>query len=290
MLTRGFIQKVHEAFDELNYRVTDSVDFDEFDNAAARTLTLCQELDDAIYAIRMYQFCLQKWAKIEKIFERKKDVFKEYEYEGNSLLTLVSEDDAIGTFYVTNGINKRVQDVLVASQSFDDIMIGLDYKNGRFRAFDDGEFYLRYSKMTATKMKLFNNQEQCLCNIVLSENMDVFLEQNHTQYEIVLYEGFMGIYNRNYIDSLNETDDIDFEKAVAAMEWDIIGKNSSLGVTKLDVFKEDVDLELLVLFATSAFLLFQRFDQHDKQMSRMAMMSGMMAMRNANRISSWSRR
>ena len=83
MITRSFIEKVHDAFDELNYRETQQLDFNKFEEAAVKTLTHCKDLPDAINAVRMYQFCLKKWNKIVKIFDKKLSVFNEYDFEGN---------------------------------------------------------------------------------------------------------------------------------------------------------------------------------------------------------------
>ncbi|MDE7158180.1 MAG: hypothetical protein K2N74_01260, partial [Clostridiales bacterium] len=82
MITRRFIEKVHDAFDELNYHETKELNLVKFNQAATRTLTHCKELSDAINAVRMYQLCLKKWSKIERIFNRKLQIFNEYEYEG----------------------------------------------------------------------------------------------------------------------------------------------------------------------------------------------------------------
>ena len=80
MITRRFIEKIHDAFDELNYHETRELNFDDFEQAAVKTLTHCKDLSDAIDAIRMYQFCLKKWSKIEKIYNKKLSVFNERDY------------------------------------------------------------------------------------------------------------------------------------------------------------------------------------------------------------------
>lgn len=259
MIAQGFIAKVHDAFDELNYHEKRCLNFDKFEKAAIRTLTHCKDLSDAIDAVRMYQFCLKEWTKIEKMFDRKLSIFNEYDYEGNSLISVVSDDDALGTYYITNGINKKVKEIFVASHSFDEEMFALGFGGGRFTVFDDGNYYIKYSKMSSAKMKLFNHRNDCLCNIVLSEDLGIFLENNLTPYDLVVYEDFVGIYDRRYIDSLADTDIIDTEKLLADIEWDILEKKSDLGVAKLNVYALDQDLEMLLFFATSTFLVFQKY-------------------------------
>lgn len=264
MITRRFIEKVHAAFDELNYRETQRLDFDEFEHAATKTLIHCKDLSDAIDAVRMYQFCLKRWTKIEKMFNKKLHIFNEYDFEGNSLLSLVSDDEALGTYFITNGINRKVKEVFVASHSFDEEMFALDFGKGRFTIFDDGYYYMKYSKMSSVKMKLFDNKNNCLCNIVLSEDLDIFLENNLTPYDIVLYKDFVGIYYRDYIEGLDNTDMIDPDRMLADIEWDILEKNSDFGVAKLNVYAPDQDLEMLLFFAASTFLVFQKYMQAER--------------------------
>lgn len=276
MITRGFIEKVHDAFDELNYHESKRLNFDKFEQSAVRTLTHCKELADAINAVRMYQFCLKKWSKIEKMFHRKLQVFNEYDFEGNSLISVVSDDEALGTYYITNGINKKVKEIFVASHSFDEEMFALGFENGRFMVYEDGDYYIKYSKMDPAKMKLFNRRNDCLCNIVLSKDLSkdlgIFLENNSTPYHLVVYEDFVGIYERRYIDGLADADIIDTNKLLADIEWDILEKNSDLGVAKLNVYAPDQDLEMLLFFASSTFLVFQKYMQVKKTQSY-AMMS-----------------
>ena len=261
MITRGFIEKVHDAFDELNYHETERLDYDIFEQSAVKTLTHCKELADAIDAVRMYQFCLKKWSKIERMFNRKLQAFNEYEYEGNSLISIVSDDEAFGTYYITNGINKKVNEIFVASHSFDEEMFALGFESGRFTVYEDGNYYIKYSKMSSSKMKLSDNRNNCLCNIVLSEDCGIFLENNLTPYDLVVYDEFVGIYDRHYIAGLADTDIIDTNELLADIEWDILEKNSNLGVAKLNVYADDPDLEMLLFFATSTFLVFQKHMQ-----------------------------
>lgn len=271
MITRKFIKKVHDVFDELNYRETKELNFDKFISAAIRTLTHCKDLDDAKYAVLMCRFCDKKWRKIERMFNRKLQIFNEYAFEGNSLLSLVSDDEAFGTYYITNGITKKIQEIFVASHSLDKEMFSFGFGNSRFTIFEDWDYYLKYSKRSSTTMKLFNHKNECLCNIVLSKNCDIFLENNSTPYELILFDGFVGIYEREYIESLADTNTIDTKKMLAAIEWDILEENSEFGVAKLELYNADQDFEMFLLFATSTFLLFQKYMQ-DMRRQRYMMM------------------
>ena len=259
MITRRFIEKIHYVFDELNYHETKQLNYDCFEKAVINTLTHCKDLEDAIEVVRMYQFCSKKWRKIEKIYLKKLGIFNQYDFEGNSLISVVPDDEALGTYYITNGLNKKVKEIFIASHTFDDELFALDYSRDKFRIFEDGKYYIKHAILSSDKMKLFDNDKNCLCNIVLSKDCDIFLENNYTPYEIVLYDGLIGIYDRRYIDGLSDDSDIDPEKMVATIEWDILESSSEFGVAKLEVYEENQDLEMLLLFATSTFLVFQKY-------------------------------
>lgn len=66
------------------------------------------------------------------------------------------------------------------------------------------------------------------------------------------------------IDSLDDTDNIDINKLIADIEWDILEKNSELGIAKLNVYAVDQDLEMLLFFAISTFIVFQKYMQARK--------------------------
>ncbi len=271
-ITKKFIKKVHEAFDVLNYHETRQLDFESFENIATKTLTHAKELSDAVTVVRMYQFCLKKWKKIEKIFNKKLRIFNNFSYEENIVET-VSDEDSYGTFYVTNGLYNKSKDIVVASNSFDEEIFSICFEKNKFSIFTDSDYYIKYSKMSSVKMKLFDNKNNHLANIVLSDEFGIFLEKNKTKYELINYDDFIGIYDKNYIDSLSDTDLIDPEKLIADIEWDILEKNSKLGVAKLNIYNADEELEILLLFAISIFLLFQSYQELNEALTCFSMMN-----------------
>ncbi len=265
MITSNFMAKVRLYFDELNYRETKRFDFDAFEQAAVDTIFRCKGLDDAAFATSMYRFCKKKRRKIEKMFERKLEEFNAFDYEGNSLLSLLpSNDDFGGVFYVTNGISGKVNEISFLERSDQVETFACDSSNGRFKIFIDGKYYMRYSKWSSVKMKLFNLADERLCDIGYGGGDDVFLKNNLTDYELVEYDGFIGVYERAYFDSLSDTDTIDSNKRIADIEWGMIDKKLSLGVARLTVYEPNRDLEMMLFFAASTFLLFQKHVRFQK--------------------------
>lgn len=278
MTTKGFIKKVHDIFDELNYHETRQLSFDCFKQSVVRTLTHCKDLSDAINTVRMCKFCLKRWQKIEKVFKRKLTLYNEYASEGSSLISTVTDNEALGTYFITNGINCIIKEIFVVSHSFGDNILTIGYRGGKFAFTQHGNYYIKYAKMSAAKMKLFDNKGKCLCNIVLSENAGIFLENNKTPFDLILYDDYIGIYERRYLNSLSWNDIIDTNKLTADIEWDILEKKSDFGLAKLCVYatNEDFelaksncpainqDLEIYLLLASATFLVCQRYIKAQK--------------------------
>lgn len=260
MITKSFIRDIHAYFDEFHYHPTE-FNINAFSDAVSKTLTHCASLEDAKNAILMAQYCFKNVDKITKMLEKKKDLYDEYMYEGNSLLSLLSDDESLGHYYITNGINNDINDVCIAGNFDDeDVFIGIDYSHGKYYL-DDKGYYIKYSSMSSKKMKLFNKNNVCLCNIVLNDECDIFLENNNLQYELVQYESAMAIYDKEYCDSVNDNDELDVEKVIATIEWDLLDKNSKFGVSNLIVYDEleKDNFELISLLAASTFILFQKY-------------------------------
>ena len=278
MISRKFIERVHIAVDELNYDEDSELDYGKFMDSAIYALAHCKELSDAKLAVKMINFCNRKWRKIEKLFSSKSDVFKSYEWEGNSIIEIMPDEDAGGVFYITNGIFRKIKDIMIASSNFDNEPVMFDVEKGRFCIFTDGNYYIKYAMASSYKMKLYDQDKNLVCTIVLSDSQEIFLENNATPYHMVIYDDLVGVYSRDYIDSLSEEDEIDPSKILADIEWDILDKNSDYGVARLTIYEPDLDVEMLLMFATSTFLLYQRYN------SRQAMFVGMFTIFNQNRI------
>lgn len=112
-----------------------------------------------------------------------------------------------------------------------------------------------------------------MANIVLNDEMGIFLENNRTPYELVNYDTFTGIYDKKYIESLDDTDIIDSDKLLGTIEWDILDEESEYGVARLTRFSAETDLSMQILFAASTFLLYQKVLSSVKRERRLAFWS-----------------
>lgn len=272
MITKGFIEKVRCYFDELGIDAKNGISFEEFENEFIKTLNRCKELEDAKLAIVYYNYCAKKWNKIEKIFSKHLDKWQEYLFEQASNIETVDDESSEGVYCITNAFTKS-KEIFITSKSFDDEVYSFKFKNNRFMIDDDSDYYLKYSKTNPGTMKLFNKEDSLLCNIILSKTFDIFLEKNSSEYELVIQNEddentFIGIFKKSYIDSLKDTDLIDFENMVADIEWDLLNSKSDIGVARVNLYQNVDDISLILYFASSTFLLFKSFNDAEKSRER----------------------
>lgn len=259
-ITERFINKVLSAFTNLNYHERVNLDFKEFEHSAFETLIHTKELVDAKDALKMYQFCVKKWKRIEKLFYKNTNLLYKFKLRYDKTIETVSDEESYGTYYITNAINNKVKKITVASISFNEKVFEMEHKSGKFNAYSDGEYYLKYSKASSRKMTLKDNKDdEVLTSIKYDKNGNFILNNNKTKYELINYDHVLGIYDRGYIESLAENVLPDTNKMLADIDWDILDSKSEFGVAKLNVYGSDIDFEMLLYFACSTFLIFREY-------------------------------
>lgn len=270
MITKGFIEKIRGAFDEFNINAPNGITYEEFEKQFIKTLNRSEEIIDAKLAITVYQYCTKKWKKIEKIFTKYLHLWQSYQFEGPSDIHTLSDEESQGSYYITNSLIKGYKNIFLTSSSLEDKVYQVQYKNGKYTLDRDNDFYIKKSNMNSTIMKLFDKKDNMLCNIVLSDNLEVFLEKNQTKYFLAIGEDehentFIGIFDKSYIDSLGDHDMVEFENMVADIQWDIVKKKSDLGIAKITLYKEVDDASMFLYFGMSTFLLYKAYNDSIKR-------------------------
>ena len=281
-ITKNFIIKVHQIFDELGYHLMSSnVNIDDFQDATINTINHCKELEDCREAINMYRFIIKKFKKVCSKIKKHYDFWKTLPYEGNESISLISDEETDGIYIITNGFSKNYKEGFLFSHAIgDDDCAYITYEHGMFNINEEViDYYLRFSKSSSAKLILLDSEKNKKCIIKYKSIYDMTLENNNTNYELVLYnDGNYGIYKKSYIDSLTgkEPDD---QEMCAFIEWDILNKNGEQGLARLFLYNNEDDFQLFVLLALSFMLLFRSY----KVRSRMLMMTSFMTSQNLSR-------
>ena len=257
MITRNYIEKIHVYFDELNYRPTESFDMDDFYDALAKTVTHCETLNDVSTTCIISRYIFKKISKIMKMFAKKKDIYNNYAYEGSEFISRISDDDANGHYYLTNGLTHKPNRIFLAGNFEDcDKLYEMNYaKNSYF--FHKNGSSIRYDSLSSRKMNLYDKDSQCLGTVVLKDDK-IEIRKNNSPFEVFNVGEEIYIFRKKDFDSGNKK--IDLSKAVAMIEWKIFEEKDVYGVSRLSLLEnlEDKEFELLCLLATSPFLLFAR--------------------------------
>lgn len=263
IITDDLLIKAHEALNELGFHVKNSyeMNYGKFIKTAINTLNHTKGLEDAINCVRMIQFCNKEFDKIAKAIDKKHDKWLSMPYEGAELISLVNDDDAAGCWYITNGIDKnKFKDLYLSSVMTGDELYPFMRKGDKYAIEEEYEYYIKPSFMSSVKMKLYNKHDKKIANIVLSEELNVFLEDNSTGVEILVNDYGMVLYPKEYIDSLHgDYDDMDTERTFATIEWDILEKNNEAGLVKVTNYNENTDIDLVLTVAASTSLMFKRY-------------------------------
>lgn len=280
--TIELLYSVHALFDEIDYHPrSDNLSGDAFYDKFIYTLNHTKSFDDAIALVRMFEFYLKREDKFLKKLSKYSKFWDEIEYEGREEIAVVSDEEAIGTYHLTNLLNQNYKQVYFSSQTFENELYELDYAGGLFSLGDESEYFLRYSKMSSVKMVLTNKNKKAIATIVLSKSLGIFLENNNTRYELETYDAGIAFFEKNYIYSLGKNEEPDLDKECKGfIQWDTISEKSDFGLSRLEVYDNDADLDLMLLLAASIFLVFRSY--HSGQVSHSIIMNA--ALLNAVRF------
>ena len=201
MITKKFISKVHLYFDELNYRPVDKLDFYEFLSCAIETLCHTESLGDSGLLFECFRFCLNKWDKIRLIFEKKLHLFNEFDYVGNQAIRTISDEDAIGVYYITNLFSKNFKDLLIASYSLDENILIDNFLNNKLIIHENSPYYIKI--VNSSKVLIYNKDDEIICELKY-QNFYFCIEQNKTKYGLINYDEYVGIFPLEYINQFED--------------------------------------------------------------------------------------
>lgn len=262
--TMNLLIKAHDAFDELGYRpITPVISFDNLFKASLNTLNHTKDFQDGINVADLIQFLFKNFDKVCSKVKKNEYFWKTLAYNGRKLVSVVSDDEAIGTFFITNSIESKYKNVFVSTLNPENVnepcLFDVSYRKRKFSIGDeDAQYYLSYSFISSKEMNLFDKNKKKICKIVIDDNFDVTLRSNFTNYETITYEGGIGIYEKKYIRSIHGKEP-DTKEISAFIEWDILNKKSKFGLSRLELYKNEGDLELFILLAMSCFLLYKSY-------------------------------
>ncbi len=271
--TGYLLLRIHIFFDEIGYKPT-SENYDDnkvLDNVV-NTINHSKNLEDAIHVLKLYNHYVSKRVKFINKYHKYPKFWNAINYNGRQEVAVVSDDEAIGRYYITNIYGNSYKDIFVSGQSLGNELFEFQKRGRYFSIEDDADYYLSYAALSSKKMALFDKSNKKVAVIVITEDLDIYLENNKTKYELIAYEAGIAFFDKTYIYSIKGEPDL--EKCKAFIQWDIVNEDGEYGLSRLDVFDEDADLELMITIAASCFLVFRSYiKDYAKRTNRKTLLS-----------------
>ena len=251
--TKELLNNARIYFDELGYHFhisEEEIDYLKFLNCFYNTIYHTETFKDAIEAIKMFRYLDKKFEKIIDAIYKYPEYFDSLEYGQNEILSLVSDEEAIGIHNLSNAVFEEWSDIILFGQTVDD-SFSLMYEDSRFFVYkDDSKLFLRYSRLSKEKMVLVDNNDDKLAIIKLNNNLDIEISNNYTNYEVFNKDGITFLYRKGEKEKSEDNYD-------AILSWDILDKNSKVGLARFIIYEEEADEELIILLAASCLLLYK---------------------------------
>ena len=292
IITKGFIKRIHECFDELRYTKKDKVDYEEFVFQAVSTMNCCQSIVDIKKALYYANYCVKHWTLIEKMFEKKLDIFNSIEYSGNDTIHL-NEDDNCSGILTTNFFNGIDGNLMVSYNDIDgktNIRSLNIYNDGKIKLDNKSKYYATFSKRDFNTAKIYNSNNELLFNFVIDDNCSIFLENNVSKYDTINTEDGLYICTKEYSKTIQPGESIDFEKMLGEIQWDTIYKTNTKGVSVFYPFVDNLDedsINLFILMSALTYLLLEHsYLENKKQEKRRVLFNSALVtttMRNIRR-------
>lgn len=238
----------------------DSFDLNIFYKDFIYTLNHTKDFGDARLIMKHFRFSLKNIVKICKAYQKKSALWKHAQSNYKSTIQLLSEDEARGTFYLTNAIGKaNNKEFAVCSNCFDDGIFFFE-KDGSRYYINDNSYYLKTSKSSVHKMKLYNSKGEKVA-VIHNKKKFMYMKDNLTSICSILSDGSYYLYKTDYIMSLDgDNTKLDKEKCLGIFDWDILdikSKFESLAML-INYELDDDELEIALLVCLANFIIFQR--------------------------------
>ncbi len=253
-VTKKDIEKFHVYFDEIGYHENNELDWEKFVEASIDKLDHTVDLDGTTWAASLIRECVQKWDTIEKIFEKKKDVWDQYDWGVSREIPKCKKKEAEGIYYLTNIFSDDAVDFVISSHDWGVDWNEIEY-NGEDYVADDSNFFISEDPDDLECIYLYNKKGKIVCSIVQTEE-GLALIDNKTVYAIQeSAEGPIEVYPRAYYDSLKEGQSLDEEQLLLDFETRWIDEEYKHAVTKFRIYQETDDLDIPVFIAAAEIIL-----------------------------------
>ena len=278
MITKGFIAEVRERLNELDIKADTPITHDDLFNLTVGLLNQVVTMNSVRSVLEAYHWCDKKWNKIEKIFAKHFDKWKELDLEITTIEKGNKKEQG-GVWHINN-IMLPKRGIMLSSTDFENKYIPFVKTKGKY-TFDGMDTSIKGAVFSSSVMKVFDKNNKHICNIQLTGDNELSeITNNDTNIEIVCLDvkeedsQYICAFWKDYADKAKQKDDYDLNKAVAYITWDMLDGKTDLAFATI-IFCQEVEgteLEVIALAAAASFQIFTRKMNTAIGMAAMAMM------------------
>ena len=258
--TKGSVEKLHLALDEIGYQKKENLNFSDFLNQTKKTLTRTSGTFGMSEILEWFNLASDNWQMLESLARgthKHSEYFKSLPFRGNEILELLNDEDCEGATVITNALTKDPKEINVFDSENSYTVKRVD---GAFRFVDDDdwEYYVQPTFLKSYKFSFCKRDGKKLFQMTCNDDLDIYLTNNNTSLDILIDEENDVVVIADYSRPKDEQE-------IAYIYSDIIGKGNKYGACQIYPVAEmdGSTWELCLLIAMCTFFIYNAKIQTD---------------------------
>lgn len=252
MFHKKFLNNINEIFSNVSYSMYDSYfDLEDFKKSCIRALRYSVSLKEAQKILNDLKYITYKSGTISRKLKRHFDYFSSLEHKRKELCP--NENEPVLT--ITNDLTEDLNKAICLASFLEDEVLEIINVDNIYRINDqDYSYFIKHvDDEDDIRVIIYDKEETPVCTVYMDEELDIYLEDNKTNMFLLKQDDGIAIFNKDYLSKTNNNPKL--EEMTAYLDWNLVDACFEGCVARLNLFKTDIKLELLLILSMSIFLL-----------------------------------
>lgn len=233
ILSKGLINNIHDAFNDIGYHENNKYSHDLMQKKTIESIIDSKNISEATGRIYSSKYILNNEKKINNIFNKKLNYWNMLNWDKNNISL-----DNKNIYHITNAYG----DIRVFNEELDNNFLIIKS--------DSKEIFINHHVLSRTsgfnKASLLDN-DKLVGVLRFNGKHGLIIDNNETQYQTIEDDEGVGVYYKADIDRLGKDEDIEKSKRIALISTGIV--DMKYGYARIEVFNNLVNIEFLYLLA-----------------------------------------
>ena len=252
MFHKKFLTNIKNIFDSVSYSVQDAnFDFEDYKKACMRALRCSDSLKEAQQMLRDIKYVRYFSDSISRKIKKHYDFYCSLDDRRKEISS--KENEAAIT--ITNDLSDDLNNSICLASFLDDEILEIINIDGVYRMNDDSySYYIKHvDDDEDIRVVIYDKGENPICTVYMDDEVDIYLEDNKTNMFLQKQEDGIAIFSTECVKKSNNKPAL--EDMTAFLDWNLVEVGFKGCVARLNLFKTDIKLELLLLLSVSTLLL-----------------------------------